>query len=86
MLAKISGLDLLFLFFKDSRDDIESDKIAVLVGLLTNIQHKEYLIAKSSAVKIERLLLSLCVLVIFLEGITKELATKPELGHLEPSV
>ena len=65
MLAKISGLDLLFLFFMDSRDDIESDKIAVLVGLLTNIQHREDLISKSSAVKIERLLLSLCVLVIF---------------------
>ncbi|KAH3851702.1 hypothetical protein DPMN_094186 [Dreissena polymorpha] len=86
MLVKISGLDLLFLFFKDSRDDIESDKIAVLVGLLTNIQHKEYLIAKSSAEKMERLLLSLCVLVIFFDGITKELATKPELGQLEPSV
>ena len=70
----------------DSRDDIESDKIAVLVGLLTNIQHRENLIAKSSAVKIERLLLSLCVLLMFFEEITKELATKPELGHLEPSV
>jgi len=70
----------------DSRDDIESDKIAVLVGLLTNIQHRENLIAKSSAVKIERLLLSLCALLMFFEGITKELATKPELGHLEPSV
>ena len=86
MFDKISGLDLLFLFFIDSRDDSESDRIAALVGLLTNIQHREYLIAKSSAEKIERLLLSLCVFLIFFEGMTNALATNPELGHLEPSV
>ena len=86
MLCKISGLDLLFLLFKDSSADSESEKIAVLVGLLTNIQHSAYLIAKSSEEKIDKLLLSLWMRLMFLDGITKELATKPVLGHLEPSV
>ena len=50
MLSKRSSLESLFLVYIDCKDERESERLATLGGLLTNVQVRAYWMAVNSAV------------------------------------